>query len=121
MVHLQENAKSMRLFFETSGQGIAFLAAIPVGFLLAACLDCAKGKPLLRAVLDIAVLMLSGFVLLLLTVLLSEEKLRIYHLLGLVIGAFLYLKGAGEVKRMIAAFYLRKKQKIEGVSGLDGE
>ena len=112
----------MRLFFETDGQGISFLAAIPLGFLLAVCLDCAKGRMVLRAVLDVIVLMICGFILLLLTVFLSEEMLRIYHLLGLATGGVLYLRGTWRIKRsMILTARKRKKLKTEGILNAQNE
>ena len=43
----------MTLFFETAGQAQAFLAAVPLGLLLAACLDASVLAGPLRPVADV--------------------------------------------------------------------
>ena len=44
----------MKLFFETAGQAQAFLAAVPLGLVLAACLDASVLAGLLSLLTSIA-------------------------------------------------------------------
>ena len=91
----------MKLFFETSGQSVCFLLMIPVGFLLALLLDADVIAGRLRSAADIALLLLAGAACLWLIVLTGERGLRVYHVLGLLSGAVLYLCGIGRVIRIL--------------------
>ena len=84
----------MTLFFETAGQAQAFLAAVPLGLLLAACLDASVLAGPLRPVADVLMM-------------------RLYHLLALLTGAVLYTQGIGRLVRLIRA-RLKKAKKTDG-------
>lgn len=108
----------MRLFFETGGQSASFLLAVPIGFALAVCLDWLKEKQMVRLLLDVGFFLLSGLSLLILTMLLSEEKLRLYHLLGMSIGGLLYLRGIRVVGRGMMDFFQKHKRKKHEAEGI---
>ena len=91
----------MKLFFETSGQSACFLLMTPIGFLLALLLDADVITGRLRPAADIALLLLAGMVCLWMIVLTGEGGLRVYHTLGLLTGAILYLAGVGRLIRLI--------------------
>lgn len=100
----------MRLFFETAGQAQAFLSAVPLGLLLAACLDASALTGPLRPLTD-AVLVLGGGLALMATMLLArDETLRMYHLLALLIGAVLYNQGIGRLVRMACGRIKNRKK-----------
>ena len=100
----------MKLFFETSGQAQAFLAAVPLGMLLAAALDLSRYTGRLKPAADVAALLLCSLSLLALTLALRDASLRLYHVLAVVIGALLY---AGGVGRVISAARKRFRKKTE--------
>ena len=108
----------MRLFFETGAQSASFLAAVPIGFALAFCLDWLKGKQVLRLVLDVCFFLLAGLSLLVLTIFLSEEKLRLYHLLGMIVGSLLYVRGIRAFVRGIIRFFQNRKRNIDDAEGI---
>ena len=97
----------MKLFFETSAQAYSFLAAVPVGFGTALCLDVGKRENLWRVVLDLLLLLLCGYALLVLVFALQEDGLRMYHLLGVTTGGLLYMRGIGSIKRGILSIKKR--------------
>lgn len=99
----------MNLFFETAGQAGCFLIMLPIGFAAAACLDAGAAAGRLRPALDVLVLLLAGVALLLAVVLLRENAVRAYHLLGLLTGAVLYVCGVGRAIRLMGARRRRKK------------
>lgn len=105
----------MRLFFETGGQGAGFLAAAALGFALAMLLDGGRSHPLWRAALDVLLLTAVGAALLWLNLFLAQERLRSYHLLGMTVGALLYVRGTGEIRRAALRFLKgRKKRNAAG-------
>ena len=53
----------MKLFFETAGQAQAFLAAVPLGLVLAACLDASVLAGPLRPLADVLMMLTAGFAL----------------------------------------------------------
>lgn len=93
----------MNLFFETADQGVCFLCAIPLGVLLSFFLDGRQHYGAVRALMDAAAMLCAGIALLALTAFLQEEKLRMYHVLGLLVGCILYVTGVGKLRS-----YLRK-------------
>jgi len=88
----------MNLFFETIGQSVCFLMAVPIGLLLAFSLDGYRTEGIVRAVVDILALVGAGLALLALTVVLRDEKLRMYHVLGMLTGCILYVGGIGRLR-----------------------
>jgi len=100
----------MKLFFETSGQAQAFLAAVPLGIILAAALDLSRYAGRLKPVTDVAALLLCSLSLIALTLFLRDAALRLYHVLAVVIGALLY---AGGIGRLISATRRRFQKKAE--------
>lgn len=100
----------MNLFFETANQAGCFLAAAPIGFAAAMGLDLGMKKGISRFVLDVLVLSAAGIALVGLLLLGREESLRIYHLLGLGVGALLYSGGIGRLGRLFSEKMQKKKQ-----------
>lgn len=103
----------MMLFFETAKQAWCFLAAVPVGFLIALCLCIGKKEGMIRLLLDLLLLGSSGIVLIGMLLFFREGFLRLYHLLGMILGAFLYLNGICQVKRKISRSIKEKRQQKE--------
>ena len=99
----------MNLFFETANQAGCFLAAAPIGFAAAMGLDLGRREGIARFVLDVLVLSASGIALVVLLLLGREESLRIYHMLGLGVGALLYTSGIGRLGRLARAKIQKKK------------
>ena len=91
----------MKLFFETVGQSRSFLMSIPFGLLAAVLLDYRKRGGVWRNLFDILILLVLGSALFILLVILREQSLRIYHLLGILCGACLYLLGIARIKSWI--------------------
>lgn len=91
----------MKLFFETASQVCSFLSAVPVGFGAALCIDLGKNSGMLRLWIDLLLVTACGASLFWLVYVLQEESLRLYHLLGLVCGALIYLRGMGTVFRLV--------------------
>ena len=65
----------MRLFFETAQQALSFLAAVPVGFLIAAFLSIGSMGGFFRLAADIAVLLLGSVILVFLLAILGAQGL----------------------------------------------
>lgn len=86
----------MKLFFETAGQAQAFLTAVPLGLLLAACLDASALTGPLRPLADALLVLGGGLALMAAMLLVRDETLRMYHLLALLTGAVLYRPGDWE-------------------------
>ena len=105
----------MTLFFETAGQAQAFLAAVPLGLLLAACLDASVLAGPLRPVADVLMMLAAAASLMAMMLLARDEALRLYHLLALLTGAVLYTQGIGRLVRLMRArlkkqeFYARRR------------
>ncbi len=91
----------MKLFFETSRQAWCFLSMAPVGMAAALLMDADVIAGRLRAAADVLLMLLTGFAALVMMILCSEQGMRLYHLLGLVTGAVLYLEGIGKIIRCI--------------------
>ncbi|MCI6378351.1 MAG: spore cortex biosynthesis protein YabQ [Clostridiales bacterium] len=100
----------MKLFFETSGQAQAFLAAVPLGMILAAALDISRYAGRLKPLADVMTLLLCGLSLIILTLALRDAALRLYHVLAVAIGALLYTGGIG---RLIKAARKRLGKKVK--------
>lgn len=111
----------MNLFFETSGQAYAFLFTLPLGFLLAFCLDLFGKARKLRPLLDICTLLSCGLILVWLLLILQDERMRLYHILAVFLGAILYLCGVGQIavrlKRALLTRKSRKKAKRQEENG----
>lgn len=90
----------MTLFFETSRQAWCFLCMTPVGMAAALLMDADVIAGRLRAIADVLLLLLAGLGALVMIVLCRETGLRLYHLLGLMTGAVLYLQGIGKIIRL---------------------
>lgn len=103
----------MTLFFETAGQAQAFLAAVPLGLLLAACLDASVLAGPLRPVADVLMMLAAAASLMAMMLLARDEVLRLYHLLALLTGAVLYTQGIGRLVRLMRA-RLKKAKKTDG-------
>ena len=97
----------MKLFFETAGQAQAFLAAVPLGLVLAACLDASV---LAGPLADVLMMLTAGFALMGMMLLSRDEALRLYHLLAILTGALLYTQGIGRLVRLAGA-WLKKRKK----------
>lgn len=95
----------MRLFFETASQAGSFLASIPLGFAAALCLDVGDGGGIMRMLLDLLWFLICGMSLLVLTFLIHDAQIRLYHVLGLISGALLYLRGISAVRKAAAKKY----------------
>ena len=91
----------MTLFFESDIQSICFLRMVPIGFLAALCLASGTRAGVFRALMDILLLLLGGGGAVFLLVSLQENGLRLYHYLGLMIGAILYTEGFERIVRCI--------------------
>ena len=100
----------MKLFFETAGQAQAFLTAVPLGLLLAACLDASALTGPLRPLADALLVLGGGLALMAAMLLVRDETLRIYHLLALLTGAVLYSRGIGRLVRMARARIKKRKK-----------
>lgn len=100
----------MKLFFETAGQAQAFLMAVPLGLLLAACLDASALTGPLRPLADALLVLGGGLALMAAMLLVRDETLRMYHLLALLTGAVLYSQGIGRLVRMARARIQKRKK-----------
>lgn len=102
----------MKLFFETASQASVFLIMLPLGMLLAACVELTgmtgAGKPLW----DILVVLLSGVLLGIGVVFLNDTTLRLYHLLAIVCGWILYRLGVQSFFTMVAKCIARMKNRM---------
>ena len=105
----------MRLFFETTGQAQAFLAAVPLGLVLAACLDASVLTGPLRPLADVVMMLAGGIALMVMMLLARDEALRLYHLLAVLTGAVLYTQGIGSLVRMMRTS-LKKRKKSDTTS-----
>ncbi|MCI6039869.1 MAG: hypothetical protein MR742_05020 [Clostridiales bacterium] len=105
----------MRLFFETTGQAQAFLAAVPLGLVLAACLDASVLTGPLRPLADVVMMLAGGIALMVMMLLARDEALRLYHLLAVLTGAVLYTQGIGRLVRMMRTS-LKKRKKSDTTS-----
>ncbi|MBE5801163.1 MAG: hypothetical protein E7319_02640 [Clostridiales bacterium] len=107
----------MKRFFETSGQASIFLAMVPLGLLLALCIDVSSVWKKSKAFWDIVAVLLCGLALAMMVVLFQDEQLRIYHLLALLVGVILYTCGFHRVwqwgKRGIKRLSDTKKNNLE--------
>ena len=101
----------MRLFFETAQQALSFLAAVPVGFLIAAFLSIGSVGGFFRLAADIAVLLLGGVILVFLLAILGDNALRLHHLLGVLVGALLYLRGCYAFFYKCIKWYRQKRSR----------
>lgn len=100
----------MNLFFETAHQAGSFLAAAPIGFVVALGLDLGRREGITRFLLDVLVLSAAGIALVVLLLLGREESMRLYHMLGLGVGALLYSGGIGRLNRLVRS-KIEKKRK----------
>ena len=101
----------MKLFFETEIQSLSFLMTLPLGFAMALLLDINRASAFFRCLADILTVLLAGFSLMLVVIWRGENALRLYHLLGLLAGAVLYVSGVGRLWRA-ARGKSRQKRKL---------
>ena len=87
----------MTLFFETSRQAWCFLCLLPVGLAAAFLLDTDVIAGKLRPLADVFFLVVTGLAVLVMIVLCRDSGLRLYHMLGVLTGALLYLGGIGKI------------------------
>ncbi len=93
----------MTLYFETEGQGAAFLLLCAMGFLLAAAFDARRlvlGRHL-KPLGDVAAFLLAATAFVFALFVLREDEIRLYHWLALVTGAVLYLCGLRRAARRL--------------------
>lgn len=102
----------MKIFFETGSQACCFLIAVPVGFVLAICLDTDCSQGWLRFVLDLLILIVAACALIMLTMVCREEQVRLYHWLGLFTGSVLYMCGARKIRCCVKRQYQLLHSKI---------
>lgn len=100
----------MKLFFETAIQSWSFLMVLPLGFGLALLLDAGAVTRAFRCAADILLVLSAGVAVFSVVVWNGESDLRLFHLLGLLTGAMLYLCGAGRLWRMFFRRFMRNKQ-----------
>ena len=100
----------MKQVFETAGQPQAFLAAVPLGLVLAACLDASVLAGPLRPLADVLMMLAAAASLMAMMLLARDEALRLYHLLAILTGALLYTQGIGRLVRLAGA-WLKKRKK----------
>lgn len=103
----------MKLFFETARQANCFLLMIPLGLVLAFLLDADVFAGRIRLLLDCLLIVAAGGAVLLSIVFWQESGLRLYHLLGLFIGAVLYVHGIGRLIRFTASKLLNHPRRQE--------
>ena len=104
----------MTLFFETGDQLLCFLAAVPAGFLIALCLCFGKKEGILRLVMDLLLLAVSGIAMVCMLLFFRNGALRLYHLLGVITGAILYLSGMNRVQRYVLRLIREKRHQKKG-------
>ena len=106
----------MKLFFETASQASCFLIAVPLGFLFTLCLDTRWHHGWIRLLLDLLLLGSLGCVLVMLSAICREERVRLYHWLGLLTGAVLYLGGIGRIRKLLnrRMYSLQSKMHLSG-------
>lgn len=89
----------MNLFFETGNQAACFLIAVPFGFTISLCLCLGKGEGAGRIVSDLLLLLFFGVASVWMILFLRDTSFRLYHLLGIISGAFLYFHGMGRIQK----------------------
>jgi len=111
----------MSLFFETSSQANCLLYMLPLGFAVSFCMDAGRLYKSVRLLADVSALCATGLMVLLIMVLCNENTLRIYHLLGVISGMYLYSQGAGKIIRWAVRKQdlKRRAEKYTSVAGKD--
>lgn len=97
------------LFFESSQQAVPFLTAVTAGFLFALLLEFPIKKGSLQVLVDFVTVIFSSAILIVFLLFFKAEKIRLFFLLGVVVGIFLYLKGYGEVIRKVREMKMKHK------------
>lgn len=87
------------LFFESSQQTVPFLTAVAAGFCLSLLLEFPIKQGLLQVLVDFVAVFFSAAILIVFLLFCQAGKIRLFFLLGVVVGIFLYLKGAGKMLR----------------------
>ena len=104
----------MTLFFETNRQAVCFLAAVPLGFLLAAFLCCGHASSFWRLILDVLLFLVAGVLAVALVALLQDSAIRLYHLLGAFCGALLYMSFCHSLRCVFQKWKALQKTKGAG-------
>ena len=108
----------MKLFFETASHASSFLSAVPLGLLMCLFLCSAHSSGMWRLLLDLGALVCSALVFFFLFVICRNDSLRFYHLLGVLTGAILCLRGIGVIAQMLSGcFRNQTNRKLRQESG----
>lgn len=102
----------MKLFFETASQASVFLLMLPIGMLLAACVELTGKTGAGKPIWDILVVLLSGVLLGIGVVFLNDTTIRLYHLLAVLCGWILYCLGIQRFFIIICSCIQRMKNKM---------
>ena len=104
----------MKLFFETNLQAVSFITTVPFGFFLSILIDflliCNKK---IRPFLDALFLSCFGIMLYVFLTLSHDRPVRLYHLLGSLCGALLYIQGVRKVSFSLLKYLLKRNQRGE--------
>ena len=95
----------MKLFFETASHASSFLSAVPLGLLMCLFLCFARSSGIWRVLLDLAVIVCGALVFFFLFVICRNDSLRFYHLLGVLTGAILCMRGIGIAAQNFSACF----------------
>jgi len=98
----------MKLFFETSAQGSIFLMMLPVGMLLAVCVDLCGLSGTFRPLWDLCGVLVCFAAIGFCIVLLDDSSLRLYHVLAVATGYLLYALGARRFFRTLGRRVAKK-------------
>lgn len=99
------------LFFETSGQALLFLLAIPIGYLTALLLHLSGRARKWGPMLDALLLLCGGAALFGFCTFKTADGLHLYHLLAVVTGFFLYWEGPGRLLKQLAEKFKKQEGK----------
>lgn len=108
----------MKLFFETSAQGSIFLMMLPVGMLLAICVDLCGLSGTFRPLWDLCAVLVCFAAIGFGIVLLDDTSLRMYHVLAVLTGYLLYALG---VRRLLQTLRHRLAKKDRHAGRKTGE
>ena len=102
----------MKLIFETSGQAVSFLLAVPLGFLTCFFLCLSRTEGMVSAIFDLLILLSAAYLFFFLFVIRCSMELRCYHMLGMTAGALLCMRGFFPMVQRISAYFTKKTNPI---------
>ena len=105
----------MTLFFETAMHSQIFLTMVPLGFILGILLDVLGPYKWFRALIDVILMLLCASAIALLVIVFHDDRVRIYHLLGCMVGWMIYTLG---LRRTIV--YILHKLFSKNEAGING-